>query len=91
MSRNACTALLVLVTVVLLSSCASIGAPPVGRLHLGMGRDTVDRMARLPDELLMFAGEEGGQEELWTFYAAHGQLLLYFRDGVLAGVKKTKE
>ena len=82
---------LMLVAVVLLSSCASIGVPPVGRLRLGMERATVDRMARLPDELLMFAGEEGGQEEYWTFRDADGELLLYFRNGALAGVKKTKE
>jgi hypothetical protein len=55
-----------------------------------MERATVDRMIRLPDELLMFAREEGGEEEYWTFYAADGQLLLYFRNGILAGVKKTK-
>lgn len=84
-------ALLVLVTVALLSSCASIRVPPVGRLRLGMARGAVDRMARAPDELLMFTPEDGGQEEYWTFHVAGGELLLYFRDGELAGVKKTKE
>ena len=81
----------ILVMVAFLASCASLGVPPVGRLRLGMGRDTVDRMARLPDELLMFATEKGGQEEYWTFRDAGGELLLYFRNGALAGVKKTKE
>lgn len=90
MVMNAHAVFLALAMVVLLSSCASLGVPPVSRLRLGMERATVDRMIRLPDELLMFAREEGGEEEYWTFYAADGQLLLYFRNGILAGVKKTK-